>query len=381
MKKLSVLVALLALLAAPVLAQDIQGEYIVVFTPGAAGQGNNHGLAHQLASAHGGDVGNVWSHALHGFLAKGLNAQAAEALSRNPNVARIEPNGIVKSSATQTGATWGLDRIDQLDLPLDGSYTYNADGTGVHAYIIDTGTRVTHTDFGGRATWEANFADTNDTDCNGHGTHVAGTTGGAEWGVAKNVDLHAVKVLDCNGSGTYAGVIDGIDWVTANHISPAVANMSLGGGSSAAVDDAVNASVAAGVFYAVAAGNDNQSDACTKSPAGAADATTVGSTTSSDTMSSFSNVGPCVDIFAPGSSVTSSWNTGDTATNTISGTSMASPHVAGVAALIRQSNGTLDAFGVNDEIVNTASCYPISGIPSGTTGRFSRTACRRPASR
>jgi subtilisin family serine protease len=230
--------------------------------------------------------------------------------------------------------SWGLDRIDQHDLPLDNSYTTATSGAGVTAYVIDTGIRISNTDFGGRASigFDAIGDGQNGNDCHGHGTHVAGTIGGTKYGVAKSVSLVAVRVLDCGGSGTWTQVISGIDWVTAHHPANSVANMSLGGGAVSSVDTAVANSVASGVTYAIAAGNSN-ADACNYSPARAASAITVGATTSTDARASYSNYGTCVDLFAPGSGITSDWNTGDTATNTISGTSMATPHVAGSAAL------------------------------------------------
>ncbi|MFE0699518.1 S8 family serine peptidase [Streptomyces sp. NPDC058872] len=269
--------------------------------------------------------------------------------------------------------SWGLDRIDQAGLPLDSSYAYPVLATNVHAYIIDTGIRTTHTDFGGRASWGTNTTgDGVDSDCQGHGTHVAGTVGGAAHGVAKGVNLVAVKVLNCSGSGTTAGVIAGIDWVTANAVKPAVANMSLGGTSSVAMNDAVARSTAAGISHAVAAGNEN-ADACGVSPASAPSAITVGATTSSDARSSFSNFGTCLDIFAPGSVITSAWNTSDTATSTLNGTSMASPHVAGNAALILGQNPTWTPQQVRDVMVNEATTGIVTSPGTGSPNKLLRT--------
>jgi subtilisin family serine protease len=269
-----------------------------------------------------------------------LPAAAVEALARNPRVARIEPDGIATKSATQSGATWGLDRIDQASLPLNGSYTYpDSAGAGVHAYILDTGILTGHTEFGSRL--KPGHSVIKDrrgtTDCDGHGTHVAGTVGGSTWGVAKQAWLVPVRVLDCRGSGTWSGIIAGLDWVRANHVKPAVANMSLGGGAISSVDAAVANLVSAGVTVVVAAGNSNL-NACNYSPARAATAITVGATASNDARAGYSNFGTCLDIFAPGSGITSAWFRSTTSTNTISGTSMASPHVAGVAALLLGAN-------------------------------------------
>jgi subtilisin family serine protease len=283
----------------------------------------------------------------------------------------VEEDSVVEAIATQQNATWGLDRIDQRDRPLSTTYTYDTTATNVNAYIIDTGIRTTHVDFGGRAFHGTDTVGDgqNGNDCNGHGTHVAGTVGGATWGVAKGVRLFRVRVLSCSGSGSNSGVIAGVDWVRANHIKPAVANMSLGGGASSALDTAVNNSINAGVTYAIAAGNSN-ANACNSSPARVPAAITVGSTTINDARSSFSNFGTCLDIFAPGSSITSAWSTSNTATNTISGTSMAAPHTAGVAALFLAANPSATPAQVRDALVNNASLNKISGAGTGSPNRL-----------
>jgi serine protease len=238
----------------------------------------------------------------------------------------------------------------------------------VHAYIVDTGVLLTHNEFSGRMGngFDAVTSGGNANDCHGHGTHVAGTVGGTTYGVAKGVTIHPVRVLGCTGSGTNAGVIAGMDWVAQNRVLPAVANMSLGGGASQATDDAVARMTAAGVTVVVAAGNDNASDACTKSPARAPSAITVGSTTSTDARSSFSNVGTCLDIFAPGSSITSAWFTSPTATNTISGTSMASPHVAGGAALYLATNPTATPAQVTQALTSSATPGIVTDARTGS---------------
>jgi hypothetical protein len=328
-------------------------------------------LAVGAAARHGGTVRHFYEHALSGFSIC-MPEAAARVLAREPEVALVEQDQVMTANVTQSGATWGIDRIDQRNLPLSGTYTYNFTGTGVHAYIIDTGIRATHQQFAGRVSSQSftSVSDGNGTnDCNGHGTHVSGTVGGTTYGVAKGVTLHAVRVLDCGGSGTNAGVIAGVDWVTQNHQSPAVANMSLGGGASTALDTAVANSIASGVTYAIAAGNSN-ANACNSSPARVATAITVGATTTTDARSSFSNFGTCVDIFAPGSSITSSWNTSDTATNTISGTSMATPHVTGVAALYLQQFPGQSAAAVAQGIVNNATTGVVGNPGTGSPNRL-----------
>ena len=349
----------------------IPNQYIVVLKDDVV---DVEGEASRLARDFGGDrnEGHTYQRALKGFSVR-LPEQQALRLADDPRVAFVEEDGVVSLGTTQTGATWGLDRIDQRDLPLNGTYTYTPTGTGVRAYIIDTGIRATHTQFAGRVI--SGFTAINDglgtNDGNGHGTHVAGTVGGSTYGVAKNVTLVAVRVLDSSGNGTNSGVIAGVDFVTSNHTAgqPAVANMSLGGGASSALDTAVNNSINDGVTYAVAAGNESQ-NACNVSPARVANAITVGSTTTSDARSSFSNFGTCVDIFAPGSSITSSWRTSDTATNTISGTSMASPHVAGVAALFLETNPTASPATVTAAIINSSTPNKVTNAGTGSPNRL-----------
>jgi subtilisin family serine protease len=327
-------------------------------------------LADDLTTAYGGMVTNIYDSALNGFSAQMSEAEALK-LSNDPRVRFVEEDSLMEANITQNNPPWGLDRIDETDLPRSLTYTYTTTGAGVNVYIIDTGIRRTHTQFGGRAFvgFDAIGDGQNSNDCNGHGTHVAGTVGGSTFGVAKGVRLFAVRVLSCNGSGSTSGVIAGVNWVTSNHIDPAVANMSLGGGASTALDSAVRNSIAAGVTYAVAAGNSN-TNASNSSPARVAEAITVGSSTINDARSSFSNFGSVVDIFAPGSSIQSSWFTSDTATATISGTSMASPHVAGVAARILQSNPGASPATVRNEMVSQATLNRLSGIPSGTSNRL-----------
>lgn len=350
--------------------RPVPNRYIVILEDSAVGARGINSIADVVAAdlslTYGGKIEHVYKHAVSGYAAE-MSPKAAEELSNDARVKYVEEDSEVYAIATQTNATWGLDRIDQRDRPTDTNYNYNATGAGVNAYIIDTGVRFSHNEFAGRtgSSFDAFTDGQNGNDCNGHGTHVAGTVGGTVYGVAKGVTIHRVRVLNCSGSGSNSGVIAGVDWVTANHQSPAVANMSLGGGASTALDNAVANSVSAGVTYAVAAGNENQ-NACNVSPARAASAITVGSTTSSDARSSFSNFGTCVDIFAPGSSITSAWYTSNTATNTISGTSMASPHVAGVAALYLQGNPGASAATVTNAIKNSGTTGRLTSIGTGS---------------
>ncbi|MFC5804161.1 S8 family peptidase [Streptomyces formicae] len=347
-------------------ATAIEHSWIVVLKDGST-------RATDLAADQGVTPKHTFRSVLKGFSAS-MSKAKAERLAADPRVAYVEQNSVVRVNDTQANPTWGLDRVDQRDLPLSSTYTYDTAASNVNAYIIDTGIRTSHSEFGGRASvgFDTVGDGQNGQDCQGHGTHVAGTVGGRTYGVAKGVKLIAVRVLGCDGSGTTDGVIAGVDWVTANAAKPAVANMSLGGTASTALDDAVKKSIAAGVSYSIAAGNGIligiPAKACNYSPARVPEAITVGATDNTDRRASFSNYGSCLDVFAPGVDITSAWMGSDSATNTISGTSMATPHTAGVAALYLADNPSATPAQVRDALVNNATngkvTNPLSGSPN-----------------
>jgi subtilisin family serine protease len=355
----------------------VPNRYIITLRQGSR---DIQSEASRLSKDHRGRVTAVYESALRGFAVEMQPSDIAE-LRKDPDVAAIEPDQIVSISGTQSPApSWGLDRVDQRSLPLSHSYTFGPNGSGVHVYIIDTGILRTHVDFGGRAVFGFDaIQDGNGmTDCHGHGTHVAGTVGGATYGVAKVVRLHAVRVLDCTGSGLISQVIAGVNWVTSHRIKPAVANMSLGGGFSQALNTAVANSIKAGVSYTIAAGNSNL-DACTVSPASTPAAITVAASDSNDVRASFSNLGTCVDLFGPGVAITSDWNASNTATMVLSGTSMAAPHAAGVVALYLQTHPTATPANVRYALASTATGGLIGNAGIGTpnlllfTGLFGTT--------
>jgi subtilisin family serine protease len=340
---------------------QVAGSWIVTLAAGSDPRG--------VARRHAASPQHVYTSALTGFAARLTDGQV-RALRNDDDVVALEPDQVVRADATQTvaagGGLYGLDRTDQRALPLSGTFTYTRTGSGVRAYVIDSGIATSHPDLSSRTLVSYDALGGNGQDCNGHGTHVAGTLGGSTHGVAKGVALRAVRVLDCAGSGSTSGIIAGVDWVRANHVKPAVANMSLGGGYSAALNTATNNLSNSGVFVAVAAGNENQS-ACNVSPASASAPTVVAASDKTDTRASFSNYGSCVELYAPGVAITSTWLSGGT--NTISGTSMASPHVAGVAALYK-SGGDASSATINTWLLNNSTANVVRSNPTGTPNRL-----------
>jgi subtilisin family serine protease len=360
---LGLLSTMLAAVPAHAGAEGAAGRFIVVLKDRAPA-----GVA-SAESVLGGDV-TARFESIPGFTATMTTAQARQ-LAANPAVALVEQDRKIGIDATQTGADWGLDRIDQRSGRLSDTFTPTDDGSSVHAYVIDTGIRITHKQFGGRASYGYDYVGNDKTasDCNGHGTHVAGTIGGSTYGVAKKAKLVAVRVLDCAGEGYISDIIEGVDWVTRHAIKPAVANMSLGGDPSPALNRAVAASIRSGITYTVAAGNSAE-NAANHSPANLASAITVGASDWDDERAYFSNYGSLVDLFAPGDYITSAWNTSNTATNVESGTSMAAPHVAGAAALILDAHPAWSPAAVRTYLVGHSTKGKLTSIGSGSPNRL-----------
>ena len=354
----------------------VADSYLVVFRDGLVGRAAVRSRAGDLAGRHGGTVRHTYQHAVRGFEAR-LSADAAKRVAADPAVRYVQQNQVVSVTASQSPTpAWGLDRIDQRSLPLDGSYTYGNAAANVRAYVIDSGIRLSHTDFGGRAVSGRDTIDNDNdaNDCNGHGTHVAGTLAGSSFGVAKRATLIGVRVVNCEGRGTTASVVAGVDWAIGDHDPGelAVANMSVGGGYDQAINDAVSNAIADGITFAVAAGNHNANACTAASPASTPGAITVGATGQTDARYSASNFGTCLDLFAPGAGITSAWSTSDTATGTISGSSMASPHVAGAAALILSANPSFTPQQVRDRLVADAASDVVLSPGAGSPNRLLR---------
>ncbi|QPF39564.1 S8 family peptidase [Acinetobacter nosocomialis] len=349
----------------------IKNQYIVILNKDI---GPAKDFAQNIAKQHGGRILQSYDSALKGFaiyLPDTAGTAFIEAMKKNPQVLSVENDTVVNIDATtQTNPDWGLDRIDQKALPLNSTYSYSQTGTGTTAYIVDTGILSTHQEFSGRVLngYTAISDGNGTTDCNGHGTHVAGTVGGTTYGVAKNVKLVPVRILGCDGSGASSNVIAGLDWILKNGSKPAVVNMSLGGAASSSLDSAVENLYNNGYVMVVAAGNSN-TDACTSSPARTSNAITVAATDNTDTRASYSNYGSCVDIFAPGSQINSSWIGSNTATKVLNGTSMATPHVAGVVAELFQSTPTATPQTITSNLLNQATSDVVKN-PSGSPNRL-----------
>ncbi|ARG37563.1 S8 family peptidase [Acinetobacter baumannii] len=349
----------------------IKNQYIVILNKDA---GPSKDFAQNIAKQHAGKVLQSYDTVLKGFaiyLPDTAGAAFIEAMKKNPHVLSVESDTIVNIDATtQSNPDWGLDRIDQKALPLNSTYSYLQTGSGTTAYIVDTGILSSHQEFSGRVLsgYTAISDGNGTTDCNGHGTHVAGTVGGTTYGVAKNVNLVPIRILGCDGSGASSNVIAGLDWILKNGKKPAVVNMSLGGATSSSLDSAVENLYNNGYVMVVAAGNSN-TDACTSSPARVSKAITVAATDNTDTRASYSNYGSCVDIFAPGSQINSSWIGSNTATKILNGTSMATPHVAGVVAEMLQSTPTASPQTISTNLLNQASSNVVKK-PSGSPNRL-----------
>jgi len=349
----------------------IKNQYIVILNKDA---GPSKDFAQNIAKQHAGKVLQSYDTVLKGFaiyLPDTAGAAFIEAMKKNPHVLSVESDTIVNIDATtQSNPDWGLDRIDQKALPLNSTYSYLQTGSGTTAYIVDTGILSSHQEFSGRVLsgYTAISDGNGTTDCNGHGTHVAGTVGGTTYGVAKNVNLVPIRILGCDGSGASSNVIAGLDWILKNGKKPAVVNISLGGATSSSLDSAVENLYNNGYVMVVAAGNSN-TDACTSSPARVSKAITVAATDNTDTRASYSNYGSCVDIFAPGSQINSSWIGSNTATKILNGTSMATPHVAGVVAEMLQSTPTASPQTISTNLLNQASSNVVKN-PSGSPNRL-----------
>jgi subtilisin family serine protease len=365
----------IAEISSSVQTELVPNEYIVALRSAIVSQGQLSASALSMAAGAGAQITYVYGDAINGFAVK-ADASALAAIRANPSVEYVEPVQVMRAIATQAPTpSWGLDRIDQANLPLNNSFTYPTGGGAVNVYIIDTGLLTTHNDFAGRVGLSSNHIQPTGgspawTDCAGHGTHVSGTIAGTTYGILKTATVHAVRVLDCGGSGTSASVIAGINWVIANAVQPAVSNMSLGGSADVSLDNATNAMANAGIVSAVAAGNSSGANACNFSPARAVQAVTVGSTTQTDARSSFSNIGTCLDIFAPGSAITSDYIGSNIATAILSGTSMASPHVAGVAALYRAQNPSATAAQTVAALINNATLNKVTNAGTGSPNRL-----------